>query len=444
MAGHEGIVRYSFERAEGVEGSDWVYPKFDSETLKFERPPEDDPNINPTGDAGRQEILKAEGGGNISGTPDSEGYLQMRAQHHDYYEVSNPATGAYLYELRRYDPLADTMPDHYIKSLNFGVWRGAETNPKEWNASGGVVTQFTASVDANKHLTFSHDILLLRDRYARLPAAQAVDAAFTGTVLLRGHFPAATVDGDHFKFKVPVGGGGALDGTADIEFGRGAAAYGATDYPVIANVWMDVRNADGSRAGTRNEPLQIMFVSDDEDDVLTEGDEWFIYPNALQPVSAQSARPKLNGSSMMVEFSLGGNILTRVIEAFSFSMTQPRETIFGLGSNYGQRQDYPDNADRVFEVSFNSSYVDHQLEQAMIGQVPISAYAKFWGTPIGSTGLEDYAEFTIANATLSAAGSTLTTKGRLPENPTLRAFPVSGTPTFVERYMTTIPSIAPA
>lgn len=440
MAGQNALFRYGFERREGVPDRTSVFARFDSESFRMDRPYENDPNLDPSGNETEGDTLKAEGTGTVSGSPNSESWLTMRAHHHGFYEHTTPEAGVELWELRDFDETADAPLAHYVDSLFFGVWRDQETLPSEYSGMGAKVTDFELSVDANKHVMFSHDLLYLRDAYMRNAIEQAVNAAYTGDWVRRGHRRSGDENGDYYKFKIVTPG--AL-GVATVVFGKGAAAYGATEY-IVTDDWLDVRNADDTLAGTRREPIQIR-PTPQAGDVFTAADEWRIYPTAPKPVPLFSTRPKLNGTELELRFSLNGGVnwITKVIDTFSLRMGTPREAKFALGSKYAGRIGFPANAKRWWEAEFDRAYVDRDLEQALVSNTTISCYAKFFGAAIGATGEEDFAEFTLERMKASAAGATITSGGDNSETTTLRAYSEAGSPLCIERYQNTVASIVP-
>jgi len=434
MAGNEALLRVAFERALGVEGSAYRYPRWASETLKIEPTRVPDPNIEPGGDESRGEILQLAGGGDIVGTPDSESYIEMRVQHHGYYEQSLPAAGVHLYELRRFNELTDVMPAHYIGSLNGGVWRAVRDNPTEWSWMGGKVNVFKASVDANNYLTYTHSLIFMRDSYMRQPTEIDVNVAWTGEWRRRGLRAGGDENGDEYNFKISTPG---AVGVAKLVFGKNGV-YGATEY-LIVDGWMTVYNADDTPAGI---DFQIRPIPGG---VFTLDDEFAIDALSPKPVRVAATRPKLNANNLDIEVVVGARTLVRTIKSFELTMTEPLEGDFGIGSAYAQDVIPPENdARRSWEVSFAWPYEDHILEQAIRSGALCTAYAKFTGQPIGSTGFHDFSEFTLPSLELTGGGATVTGPGRQTETAVLRAFAVPGQPTMTERHQNTLASIAPA
>ena len=431
----EAILGYGFEQALGVEGPLNTWPRWSSETLAAEPVYEPDPNIDPTGDEAKGEVLRFNGGGTVTSAPDSESWLKARVQHHGYYEQSTPATGVRDYELRREEVGVDTPPAHYIDSLNFGVWRDERDNPTVHRLMGGKVNVFTASVDANKYVNYSQSLIFTRDSYMDQPEEVAVDAAWTGSWRSRGHREGGDENGDEYNFKVVTQG---AVGVAEIVFGKNGV-YGTTEYLVVDD-WMDVRNVDDTLAGLF---FQIRPIPGG---VLTVDDEFKIDPVSAKPVPVQSTRPKLNGNNLIIEIGLGGVTLDRIIETFELTMTEPVEGKFGLTSPFAQDVDLQSgDARRSWGISFDAAqYVDLRLRQALISGRPLTAYTKFSGAPIGSTGLYDFAEFTLPNLVITNAGATITGPGRPKEPVQMRAFAAAGDVTMTEKYRNTILSIAPA
>jgi hypothetical protein len=150
MPGQNAQIRYGFSRAEGVPGPMPWFPKWATEVFRMERPNEPDPNIDASGNEGEGENLMAEGTFTVTGAPDSESYLPMRAHQHDFYEQTLPAAGVHLYELRDFDEMADTPIAHYMKSLSFGIWRDIVDAPSEYIAQEAKVDTFTLTAEANK------------------------------------------------------------------------------------------------------------------------------------------------------------------------------------------------------------------------------------------------------------------------------------------------------
>jgi hypothetical protein len=443
MAGEKGLFRFGLELAEGVEGPDSTYTRFISETFKMGRPYEPDPNLDASGNETEGDSLKAEGKGKLTLAPNTESTLALRVHQYGFYDHTTPTAGVELWELRDFDEISDTPIAEYVDSFWFGVWRDEETDPSEYVGLGAKISEFTLSVDANKHVRYEFDALYLRDRYMATPSEVAVNAAYTGVVLVRGHRQSGDESGSYFKFKVPAASGGALDGTAKLVFGKGVAAYGTTPYPVVAGEWLTVYEADDTLGGTRREPIEIMFVKGAPGDVLTVADEWHIDPTSDKATPVYSSRPKLTGTDLELRFSLNGGStwITKVINSWSAKHGTPRETKFGLGSKYGGTIGRPQNAKRYWELSFDRSYVDRDFLKALTSGTVISAYSKFYGTLIGATGLEEFSEFTFDRTKVSEAGSTITSPGDLKENPVLRAFSENNSSLCVERHQNTVASL---
>lgn len=511
MPGQNALIRLGFSRAEHVPGPMPWFPKWASEEIRMERPNEPDPNIDASGNETQGENLMAEGAFTISGAPDSESYVPMRVQQHGYYEQSSPAGGVHLYELRDFDEIADTPVPHYIDSLTMAAWRDIVNAQGEYSAFEAKVSTFKLTADANQYVMFEHSGLYLRDTYMRLPSEIAVDAAYTGGWVVRGHRRAGDETGPDIVYKVSTAG--AL-GVAKIQFGSGhdlatltsvgttatatttvphglttgalisvtgatpaeynvvataitvtgtttftytivsaggvaatgtlfGVVYGATEY-LIVDDWMDVYIAAGTTKGTRAEPVQIRPTME-TGDVFTLADAWRVIPQATKPVSVQSARGKLKATELELQFTIGGGAAIRkTIQSFSFEMGTPREATPGVGSKYHQDIGQPDNAKRYWEVTFDRELKDLDFERARLSGARVSAYAKFYGSQIGSTAYEDFAEYTIAAATVTNSGGSVTSPGKTPEQVVLRAYPASaGASLCVEKYQNTVASIDP-
>lgn len=507
MPGQNALLRGGFEVREGVPGRNSTYKPFMSETLDMDRPEEQDPNIDASGNETAGQNLKAAGAGKITGAPDSESWLEERISQHGFYDLSAPASGVALYELRDFDELSDDPLGHYVDSLWYGAWRDEETSPSEYNVLGAKVSTFTLSVDANKFVKYEHDLLFTRDRYMRNPTELAVDAAYTGDWVSRGHRPDANTAAPFAAIKITDDG---AVGVAKLVYGSGAdvtitsvgtvatatsnvphgfstgqtvTVYGAVEagfnvtavitvispttftYPIadlddisatgapvairwsvtehlVVDGWMTVYAPADGFLGTRREPVEIR-PTPQAGDVFTVGDIWRINTTSPKPTPVYSQRPRLVGTDMILEFTVGSVTRSRVIESFSLKMGTPREAKPGLGSKYFGRIGQPANAKKWWEASFAQAYLDRELKQALISETGVAAYAKFYGSAIGSTGYEDFSEFTLARMKLSKAGATTTGPGEQKENPVLRAFSVGGSSLCVERHQNTIASVEP-
>lgn len=220
-------------------------------------------------------------------------------------------------------------------------------------------------------------------------------------------------------------------------------ALGATEH-LTADDWMEVYKVNGTRKGTRREPVQIR-PTPETGDVFTLGDSWTIAAAAPKPTPTYTERTRLTGTDMELSFEIDGVVKTVVIaKSFSLKQVVPREAKEGLGSKYRQDIGEPDDSRIYWEASFPRTYVDMDFEQALVSDATISVVLKFWGTPIsGAPTYEDYAEFTLENMSIGSAGATITNAGDLPETVTLRSFPVAGTALCVEKYQNTVASIIP-
>lgn len=433
MSGRNAQVRISFETSEGVPGHDFTFLPFTTESLEMEYTPKPDPNIDPSGNEGETEILEAHGTGDISGAFNTESLVKLRAHMHEYYEIENVTTGVEKMTLRDLDEVNDTPVSFYTGSLNAGIWRDERDNPTEFSALGLKASQMELTVGKFDWAVMKHSFLFTRDSYARKPFEQAVNAAWTGDIHVRG-FVRET---DYRKFKVPAGGGGVL-GVAKFVWGEGAAAYGTTEYLTAAV--MDVMNDDDTLAGTRQVPYQIL-IDAPAGHVFTAGDEWRIYPFALKAVASFSTRPKLTGTAALLEFTLDGSTKSYRISEFSLRHGVPREAKGGIGSIYDQEIGLPAESKRWWEFEFSRNYVDLELKHALALSIPISVYVKLFGKKIGSTAHEDYAEWTLPNMKItSGAGITTQSAGDQDESPVLRSF---GPNPCTEVYQNTISSITP-
>lgn len=439
MSGQNGLFRYGFEAAQGVPYHDSTFARFETESLLMGRPNEPDPNLDGSGQETEGDNLKAEGKGSIKAAPNTESWLRMRIAQRRYFEQTSPTAGVQRYTLRKFVEGEDTPVPFYCSSLWCGIWRD---DGSEYNIMGAKVNEFSFTSPANKHLKFQHDLLFLRDRFMRNPGEIAVNAAYTGDLFARGHRVAGDETGDYYKFKVAVAG--ALDGTAKIVWGKGVAAYGATQYPVFGDTWLQAFNADDTIAGTRREPIEILFRPN-VGDVLTLNDEWHIDPTSPKPVPVFSNRPKLTGVDCQVRFSLNGGTtwMTKVLKTFAGKYTTPKEADFGVTSKYALQVLEAAQAKQSAEFTFSRNYVDQDFLRALIGGSNIEVNARFFGGFIGSTGFEEYADYTMPNTMCTVAGSPISTAGQLPENVTLRAFSVDGSQLMVEEYQNTITSITP-
>jgi hypothetical protein len=222
-----------------------------------------------------------------------------------------------------------------------------------------------------------------------------------------------------------------------------ATHYGVTDYLVVDD-WLTVVNANDTRKGTRGEPIRIRPTIQ-AGDLFTVGDEWKITPTAAKPVVVYTEREKLNGTALDLRFSLNGGTtwLTKTIDKYTLKMGVPREAKFSLGSKYARTIGVPAPAKRWWEASFDRSYVDMDFERAWRGQRTISVHSQLFGTAIGSTGYEDYSDYLMERTKATAAGSTITTAGDLPETITVRAYSEGGSPLCIETHQNTVASIEP-
>lgn len=232
---------------------------------------------------------------------------------------------------------------------------------------------------------------------------------------------------------------------ADDEPGTGtiiAAALGATEY-LIVNDWMTVYKASGAKKGTRREPVQI-HPAMQPGDVFTLGDAWRIPAFAPKPTPVVTERQRLTGSDLEITVEVDGVPKTNLIpHSFSLKHGTPKEAKAGLGSKYDYDIGEPADAQEWWEISFPRVYTDLDFEQARISDTPISVHLKLWGLPIGDTGEEEFAEFTLDNVSITAAGVTIASAGDQDETVTLRVFGVPGSPLCVERYQNTVASIEP-
>jgi hypothetical protein len=429
MAGENAQVRTSFEVSEGLPGSDFTFIPFATESLDMQYTAKPDPNIDPSGNEGDQEILEAHGTGSLSGAFSSETQLKFRAHMHEYNETTEVVAGVQLWELRDLDEVNDTPVAYYKDSMNFGIWRDERDNPTEYSIYGAKASRMELSVSRGEFATMTHDWLFTRDTYSRKPFEQAVNAAWTGDIHVRGHRAAGDENGDYYKLKVPVGGGGAV-GVATFVWGKGVGAYGTTEYTTAAI--MDVMNANDTLAGSEKIPYQIML---DPGGVFTDGDEFRIYPNALKAVASYSTRPRLHGAAALIE--IGGVSGTFPIEEFTIQHFVPREAKGGIGSIFDQNIGKPAQAQRAVEFSFARTYIDLRYKQALLQGAAISMYLKLSGRQIGATVHNDFAEYEAAALRVTGAGSTVQNPGDNPETVTLRG---SG---LIERYQNTITTITP-
>jgi len=510
MSGRNGIFGYGLERSKGVPDRTTVFPAFDSESLKMERPEETNPNIDPGGSETKGEKLRATGSGSVSGAADSESWLTMRAHHHGYYEVTEVVEDeVYLWEMRTYDSSTDTPVDHYLDSIWFRIWRDEQTRPGEYTGEFAKVSDFELSVDAHKFVMFKHDMLFLRDTRMGKPVEVAVNAAYTGDWERRGHRRKGDQYGADIYYEVSTAG--AL-GVAKLQWGArtqvtltsvgttatatstvphdlatgdlvtitGAdpAGYNVVDTAVtvtgpltftytivsvsgapgtgtiiatvlgtvehlIADDWMTVLRPNGQRKGTRREPVQIRPVMQ-AGDVFTLGDGWRVPALAPRPVPVTTDRQRLSGSDLELTIEIDGVPKTELIAtSFSLKFGRPREAKEGLGSKYLQDIGEPNESRLWWEITFPRTYVDADFEQALISETPASAHLILYGTPIGDTGEEDFAEFTLPNMSFTTAGTTITSAGDLVETITMRAFSIDGSPLCTERYQNTVASIEP-
>ncbi len=520
MSGRNAIVSYGFERRFGVPDRTRNFPLFATETLEMDRPEEKNPNIDRSGAETKGDKLRALGGGSITGAGDSESWLAMRAHHHGYYEKDTVASGVYLYTMRTFDRLVDTMPDHYIDSLWFSVFRDQLYNPSEYVGMGAKASDAEWTIDAHKHVMIKHDLIYLRDRYMSRPEEVVVNAAYTGDWVSRGHVRAGYEYGPDIEMRVPTGGGGAI-GTAKIVFGSSVmvtltsvtttatartvplddgtpvphdltsgdkvtiagvtpAGYNVTNATVtvvdaytftyvivsvsgvagdaatravsmddtevtITDDWMNALRANGSIKGTRREPMQVRPTAI-AGDIFTAADGWRITPRSPESVAVYTDRPRLTAADLELSFMLGGRSLDQEInpKAISIKAGNPIEAKEGVGSKYLNRIGQPNDARRWWEITIQRTYLDTRVEQAIVSDQTASGYLKLWGAEIGSTGYEDFIDFTWDNLSLTGGGATVANAGDNDETVTLRAYvPPEGGQICVERAQTSVASIEP-
>lgn len=434
MSGKNAQIRATFERREGVPSNNWSFIPFATESMRMEYTAKSGANIDPSGNEGESEILEAHGTGSISGEFTSESALKLRAHMQEYNEVANVTAGVELWELRDLDEVNDTPVAYYKDSLAVGVSRDEQNNPSEYVALGAKASRMELQVSKFEYATMTHDFLFTRDTRSRKPHEQAVDAAWTGDIFIRGHRPYTDQFGDYYKFKVPLGGGGVL-GVATFVWGKGAGAYSAT--PFVTATVMDVRDGADAIVGSPSIPYQIL-IDAPAGHVFTAGDEFYLYPTALKAVAAFDTRPRLHGAAALIE--IAGVAGTYPIDEFTLQHGVPREAKGGIGSIFDQYIGEPTESKQWWEFSFNRTYLDNSFESALLHGAAMSVYAKLYGKKIGATAYDDFAEYELSNMKITAAGATVQNPGDNPETVTFRAF---GAEMCVERYQNTVSSITP-
>lgn len=220
--------------------------------------------------------------------------------------------------------------------------------------------------------------------------------------------------------------------------------FGTVEH-LIVDDWMDVYTQADALKGTPKEPIQIR-PTPETGDLFTLADAWRMAPRAPKPVAVVTTRGKLSATALELEFTIGGGATIRkVIQQFTLEMGRPREAKESVGSKYLQRIGTPENAEKWWEITFDRDLDDLDFEDARVDESRVTAYTKFLGTPIGSTGFDDFADFTFAAMKVTNAGGTITSPGDTPEKVTLRAFPsTAGAPLCVERWQNSVATIAPA
>lgn len=226
--------------------------------------------------------------------------------------------------------------------------------------------------------------------------------------------------------------------------GTPVALHFGTDEHLIVDDWMVAYGADDVTKGTPREPVEIRPILN-PGDLFTIGDTWRMDAVSGEPVPVLSTRGKLTATALELEIQVTGGVIHKSFESFSLTMGTPREAKQTVGSKYASRIGSPDNAKKYWELTFDRDLEDLDFEDARTSGARISAYVKFLGTPIGSTGFDDYAEFDFAATKVTNAGGTISSPGDTPEQVVLRAIPASpGDSLCIERYQNSVASIAPA
>lgn len=426
-SGAETQVGWGFETGPGEYSAIDEFFRVRSITgIHAKRPLERNDNI----DSARQTVkgvnIKAEIMPKISFRPDVDSIVKLRAHDNRKEPTITDLTGAYSWAMTPW-VRGDSEPTSDLDSLSMEVDTG---DGRPVLLTGLELLAWNLKIAENKIQDLSFDFAGLRDTYAADVAEVAVNAAFTGRILVRGHRHDAATSSDAIKIKCIDAGG---DGVATVSFTRGATAYGAETYTVNYGEWMTVYVADDSRAGvSRFEEFQVMFLdSAAEDSELTAADEWTIAAVRTAATATYSSRNVLHAAGVIV--SIGGT-------EYPMHNVEVRGSVgkapsFGTGSKYARA--IQKSGRRSLSFTFDRDADDLAIFYKMLDSSSFAVLVDMYGDPIGASGYDERWLISAPNCQISDDVRDVTSENTLPEKITVEAFRSGATSMYTETIVCT-------
>lgn len=425
--GKKGQLGWGFEPSAGTQATSFYFLRYSSLEFSPKRPYEYTKNMHSRG-------LRLQGFNEIvqlpfkfSFEPDVNTLTRLRAHLRGFASIAT-AGGVSTWTLR------DLLPSDSLASPLDTISLEADRDDSYATLLlNGVLEEMDLKIEKNKLVSVTCSGMA--GHYTHLAdAANLVTAGtFSGRVLVRGKISDPENTTDDIKVKVTTGG--ALNGTAQVKFTRGATAYGSTTYPVTAGQWITVILADDNPNGASGdplEPLQIMFTSGG---TLSLNDEWaFDAKRAKQTATYSSLNPL---HAVGATFAIGGT--SYVIENCDIKFQRPRTERRGCGSKF--TEGFVDDGIQKWSISLTRQYTDRALYNLLTSGASATFDVNIYGDRIGSTTSRERWRLYFPAVQVSDAGADPTTEKHLQEKITLEAYFDASNPDCTETIVNSLPSL---
>jgi hypothetical protein len=383
-------------------------------------------NIDPRGQRQRGRILKFDLPISFEIEPSVDNLARLRAHHQGYAAITNTATGVYTWAIR--DLLA---ADSMASDLSSFWFEGDRDDDCAQLNLGCVIDEMDLKIATSKLVSTKFSGMSSHFSHLNDPFETAVNAAYTGTLLVRGNR-----NGTDLAAKITTAG--ALDGTAKVKFTEGATAYGSVSYDVVANEWMNVILADGNHAsGDPLDPVQVCFT---DGGTLTLNDEWAI--DTTRTRIASPTYPSRNPlTAVGMTLSIGGT--EYVIDNADIKFKRPTKERRGGGSKYPYSM--LRDGTREWSIKLMRDYTDRDLYLKMLSGEAAAFDCTIGGDKIATVSAVTYFEqwrLYSSNVQVTDAGADVPNEKQLPESIDIAPFWDGSTVEMQETIICTVSSLA--
>lgn len=289
---------------------------------------------------------------------------------------------------------------------------GSRITERVLRIQGRAIQQLDVMIPGT-HFTFESDVVEL-----------AVNAAWTGRVLVRGLRRSGLTGDIHFK-ATKAGG----SGVAEIKMFREGETPGATVYVVTYGEWLEVFDELDARAGvSRFDKLEIMFLdASGGGSLITLNDEWEIKATRTAASATYSTRNPLMHAGATI--TLDG--VEYEMDSLTLTLRRARVPRNPIGSMTSTTQQENDVYEAILEYQRQAD--DRNIIEKLLTAVAISATIEMWGDQLSGVYDEKW-KITLPNMDVSQLTRDVANAGFLPESASLEAFRSGSTSIWTEEF----------